>query len=332
MSGRDAGNRRAVVSVASDVTVLLLTIFLIVSRLFYKQLGMTRSFEFDRVALLGLMAALMAVRFAPISTRAGLAAWAVLASSSLTLAVLLILNLPVADIVKNGAIAIAYGTHTPAAIFQHDERYGYLLRPNTQDIEKLPDFNVTYTVGADGHRIMPVPEHARATVVFLGDWYTFGTGVGDRETYLHVLASEFWRDVHVVNTALPGWGVTQMVLTAMDTLAGSSLPAMIVAALVRDDPYRSYLRTPVTEGVKRRLEYVDGELVMRETDRTRALPPMTPELVEQELGMNLDLIREMHQAATAKGVACAVVLFADSSSYPAKFIYGLGTSQIPTID
>ena len=234
MSDRDAGNRRAVV-VASDVTVLLLTMFLIVSRLFYKQLGMARSFEFDRVVLLGLMAGLIALRFAPIGARALVAAWAVLASSSLALAVLLFLNAPVADVVKNAAIAVVYRPQSPTKIFQQDDRYGYVLRPNTQDVAKTPDFSVTYTIGPDGHRIMPVRERPRATVVFLGDSYGFGVGVGDRETYLCVLASEFWPDVNVVNTALPGWGLTQQYVKAMDTLTGSSLPAMIVATLIPDD-------------------------------------------------------------------------------------------------
>ena len=57
-------------------------------------------------------------------------------SLSLALVVCLALSIDVADTIKRVVLTVVVREHAPVGIFLPDERYGYVLRPNSKD--RLP--------------------------------------------------------------------------------------------------------------------------------------------------------------------------------------------------
>lgn len=326
-----AGATRVLVMVCDGAAIAEL-LFVIVTRLFYARLHMSRQFEFDRVAIIGvaiglLLLARTAARLAP---RALLAGTAVLGSAGIGLAVAMALSLDVSDAVKQLVLTFAVRKHLPA-IYLPDERYAYVLRPNSRDRHRDADFDVTYTIDAEGHRVTPSPLNPRTTLLVAGDSFTFGDGVEDHETYTSVLGREYWRDIKVVNAGVSGWGITQGYLTIADALERSPLPSAIVYQMIPDDQFRSYLRTPIVVGVKRRLEFVDGRFELRDVSAGRA-PDITPALIERELAMNRDVLERMNDACREHHVPFAILLLQDAGRYPPDLIYALASRQIPVVD
>jgi hypothetical protein len=61
-----------------------------------------------------------------------------------------------------------------------DERCGG-SRPNANGTKSSPGLQRACTIDATGHRVTPSPrEQPKATVVFVGGWFTFGEGVDAR--------------------------------------------------------------------------------------------------------------------------------------------------------
>jgi lysophospholipase L1-like esterase len=256
--------------------------------------------------------------------------------------VMLVSPLPAIDVafaLKRAAVTLdgvggRFFSHTVGGpVIMPDERYGWVLRPNARSTERMRDLTLTYTIDAAGHRVTPFPrEHPRATVVFVGDSFTFGEGVNDSEPYPAVLAARYWQDVSVVNAGVYAWGLMQMYLTVVDTLARQPLPTVIVVAIISSDLSRSYLRLPPEPGMKRRLEFVDNALVFRNVAEEQAPPPVDEELEVKELAMNRWMLGEMNRACEEKHVKLAVVLFPHEMGYPPDWIYALGAQHVPTVD
>jgi hypothetical protein len=328
-----AGRAPAALASACTAMSVAVMMFLVVTRLFYKQLHMGRDFEFDRVALAALAAALGALGLlAPrLGARLTLTGFSTLSAVALALAGCLALSIDVAGRVKQVITSVVFREHH-ADIYDGDDRYGYVLRPNARDRERSSEFDIVYSVDASGRRVTPSPKTPRATVVMAGDSFTFGTGVEDHETYPYLLGAEHWPDVKVVNAGVGGWGPTQGYLTVVDTLGRAPLPAAIVYGIIPDDQFRSYLRAPITMGMTRRLEFVDGTFAMKNVSERASAPAITPELVERELQMNRTLLINMYRECRRKQVGFAIVLMQDAGNYPPDLIYALAAEQIPIVD
>jgi hypothetical protein len=331
VAGRDRAAVARILAAIGDVTAVALLAFLIVSRLFYVRFHMTREFEFDRLILVALAAGLIVwsrlARYLDARVMLAGATLMIAAGGGVVLAVAK--SVDVAAAVKGAVVSAVVRAHDPS-IATSDTRYGYVLRPNARDYHRTADFSVTYTVDGGGRRVTPAPGHPRATVVFAGDSFTFGTGVEDHETYSWLLGSEHWRDVKVVNAGVGGWGITQGYLAIDDLLASEPLPSAIVYQMIPDDIFRSYLRGSVTTGVRRRLEFVDGAFVMREVQP--GAPAITPELVEREIRLARDLLLGMQARCAERHVPFAVLLLADRGKYPPALVYALGEHRVPLVD
>lgn len=323
----------ALIATASSGMSIALLAFLIASRLFYKQWHMSRDFEFDRLAIVALAAAfaVLGPLAARLRARMALAGFSTLASLSLALLACLALSVDVSGRIKQVVAAAVFRDHPPD-IYRPDERYGYLLRPNAQDRDRTPDYDVLYTVDAAGHRVTQSPASPRATLLIAGDSFVFGTGVNDTESFPYRIGAEHWPDVHVINAGVGGWGVTQGYLTVIDALARPPLPTLILYGMIPDDQFRSYLRTPVTVGIARRLEFVDGELIMRDVARGAPLSPVTTALLDREVALNLALLLKMNQACRDQQVGFAVLLMQDDGRFAPDLIYGLAANAIPIVD
>ena len=331
----------AVLGGACDTASVAALAYLVISRVFYDDLGVGQEFGADRFALLIIAAMLVVLRrlSARMDPRLTLASFAVLAASAAGLAILPAVNIQIADRLRSALVPVKsalfdtiHQTYTPRAIHRLDDRYGYVQIPNSTDSERGRGFTASYTIDADGYRTMPRPERPRATVVFLGDSFTYGWGVNDNQTFPYVLATEHWSDIRVINAGVEGWGLTQFYLAVTDMLARPPFPTVVIVAIIEDDLRRSHLRPPLIAGQRRRLEWIDGTFVPRDLRSAPASVAETRGLVEQEAELAAATITAMAVAARAKGVPLATVLLDGGKPFPPAFVYGLGRSGVPTLD
>ncbi len=73
-------------------------------------------------------------------------------------------------------------------------------------------YDVTYTIGSDGLRVMPPVDLRRHVdcLLFFGDSVTFGEGVDDEQAYPYLIARRIGPDFAVYNFAFSGYGPHQM--------------------------------------------------------------------------------------------------------------------------
>jgi lysophospholipase L1-like esterase len=88
---------------------------------------------------------------------------------------------------------------------------GWVPRPGTSHHRLAASFDVTYEIDADGFKAVPHRGEAEVQVFFFGDSYTFGHGVGNRDTWSNLLAREHFDDrVHIFNAGVNAYGLAQM--------------------------------------------------------------------------------------------------------------------------
>jgi hypothetical protein len=142
-----------------------------------------------------------------------------------------------------------------------DETLGWKLAPG-EVADDADDFQVVYSIGANGFRTAesePRPADA-PTVVFVGDSFTFGTGVSQGETFAERTAAEL--GATPINLGMAGFGVDQMWRT-LHHHALQHTPDLIVATFVVDDLNRSQTAYRYRNGWIPKPAYVvmDDELV-----------------------------------------------------------------------
>lgn len=95
-------------------------------------------------------------------------------------------------------------------LHRYSERYGWDLRPGAR--QRVGDSWVS--VNLQGYRGEPLPPQAqshRQRVVLLGDSVTFGTYVGDGQTFADILQARD-NQLEVINLAVQGYGLDQELL------------------------------------------------------------------------------------------------------------------------
>lgn len=138
----------------------------------------------------------------------------------------------------------------------HDPRLGFIARPG-------------FSYGGlhydeRGLRVTPAPEGialARPPILVVGDSYAHGDEVADDETWAARLQSLTGR--LVVNAALGGYGIDQMVLRA-EILVPEIKPAAIVLSFIADDVRRTEMKR-LWGAEKPYFESVGGVLALRNT-------------------------------------------------------------------
>jgi lysophospholipase L1-like esterase len=128
----------------------------------------------------------------------------------------------------------------------YDETYGWSLRPGARYVGRGGE---TITVNEDGYRgarHAPAPDPRVKRIVMLGDSITFGTGVGDDETFSHLLDAR--ADLEVLNLGVDGYGTDQ----ALIRLEREGLPrrpqVVILNFCVRNDIYDNALPVALYDG------------------------------------------------------------------------------------
>lgn len=101
-------------------------------------------------------------------------------------------------------------------MYGDDPILGYKLMPNalerhTEEYGRRLIFNVLYKTDDEGRRATPIEStHRRSKfILFFGDSYTFGWGLGQRQT-LPYYVGQLAPDYHPYNYGVSGWGPAQM--------------------------------------------------------------------------------------------------------------------------
>lgn len=225
---------------------------------------------------------------------------------------------------------------TPVGIWRTDPRYGYVHIPGATGIHRTADFEVRYTIGDDGNRVIPAPPDPRGEILFLGGSYTFGHGVEDAESYPARLAAGPWSTWWVRNRAVMGWGTTHAYLALSDRLAAAPPPALVLYAMIeahvmRNSVRASWVKTLTAyDRLHPHFELVAGAPVFQGVVDESGAVPDSPELRRKELALTAAFLKAMRDACRARGVAFAVILLGDDWSVPVVRL--LATSGIPLVD
>jgi hypothetical protein len=152
----------------------------------------------------------------------------------------------------------------PSINFVTDPQTGWRMRANHSFLYTLDHLTYVYTSNSQGFR-GPAdfdPHDRRFKVAFVGDSFTFGTGVPNDGTYAAVLAAAS-PDRVSWNFAMPGFGVDQAWLSARYQ-ALPLKPDLLVVGLINIDFERSQVVFRRVEGFsKPTFKLVDGKLVQR---------------------------------------------------------------------
>ncbi len=138
----------------------------------------------------------------------------------------------------------------------YDAVIGWKLAPGQPIREATADYDVTYEVNAQGFRSRydfaapSSPPPVTRRIAFLGDSFTFGSGVREEETFVAQVerelansdtergASENPQEIQALNYGLGGFGVDQMAL-ALEHYALPWGADLVVISFIRNDLDRS---------------------------------------------------------------------------------------------
>ena len=96
--------------------------------------------------------------------------------------------------------------------YQYDETLGWKNKPNAEGILKMPDSTTHIKINSKGLRDRSYgykkPEGVMRIVV-LGDSFTWGYGVEDKERYTEILEEGLLENIQVINMGVTGYGTDQ---------------------------------------------------------------------------------------------------------------------------
>ncbi len=202
-----------------------------------------------------------------------------------------------------------------AALSVPDDRYGWRLEPNASATISNPDFSVTHTTNARGHRVVPGRPDEGPVVTIMGGSFTMGTGVEDHESYPAVLQQEYWPHCRVRNLACEGYGTAHAVLLLREILEEAPRPDLVIYAwihhhLSRNDRRESWLEMLDRFGAESPYFALnDGDLLYQGTiDADQALDDDDPNLVTREFRKTRAMLEEMRDLCRAREIPLVVVL------------------------
>jgi len=120
-----------------------------------------------------------------------------------------------------------------------DPFVGWKLEPDARIPERQAEYSVTYRTNPQGFRSpydFSRPKTKRR-IAFLGDSFTFGSGVADDETFAALIDAEL-PETQVFNYGIGAFGIDQMWMT-LRHYALRSEPDVVVVAFIRSDLERS---------------------------------------------------------------------------------------------
>jgi len=141
------------------------------------------------------------------------------------------------------------GDRVPVRDNTWDSRVGWTLPADAELTETTEDYTVVYRSDASGFRDRRLDDAQKSgtSIVFLGDSFTFGSGVTDEQTFVRQVERKL-PGVRCHNLGIGGFGIDQMWMTLRHY--GHPLqPSLVILAFIRNDLDRSLTAYRLGHGV-----------------------------------------------------------------------------------
>lgn len=193
-----------------------------------------------------------------------------------------------------------------------DPLYGSIGIPGQVAHAHHRDFDVRYTIGPDGFRVMPMGPKGAPEIVIIGCSFTFGIGVDDDQTYSALLARDAWPNYRVLNWSFSGWGTNHACLAVEEALKLKPKPALILYGFFFGHLIRNDLRQSWHRSTRARFPLFDEKgNHLGLTSPWKADKPDSPELDQREREVTRALLLRMKRACDQAGVPFAVLFLRD---------------------
>lgn len=115
---------------------------------------------------------------------------------------------------QSQSLGMPAGTGHPKGFYELTDDVGYIPKANAEMTDRSEAngrviYSVTYNSGPDHFRVVPAAPQAEACVLLFGDSFTFGTGVGNDETFAAQIVKQSGGKVAAHNFGIAGWGPHQ---------------------------------------------------------------------------------------------------------------------------
>lgn len=155
---------------------------------------------------------------------------------------------------------------------------GWELTPGARVRHTHPDYDVVYTVNADGYRgtAAPLrPPAGQSRVVVLGDSFTFGLGADDADIFTEVLNRRAAPERLFLNFAVPGTSTDQQLLLAEDRAFAVKPDLVVLVVYLGNDLIDNTLAYPLQADVAKPYFALtdDGTLALRNVPVPRERKP-----------------------------------------------------------
>ncbi len=158
--------------------------------------------------------------------------------------------------------------------FERDPTIGWRMAPDAEFTWKTEGQGFPFRAGPDGFRIddrhdAPAASASAKTIAFVGDSFTYGTGVRFADSFATLTAAKLGAVAR--NCGMPGFGIDQMWLTLRHEVLPRR-PDLVVFAFVLDDFERSLHAWRAAEGFNKPVFKLVGDTLAQKTASDRPGP------------------------------------------------------------
>ncbi len=162
-------------------------------------------------------------------------------------------------------------------LIQYDAALGWRLQPNWRGEHRHGDFSVRYAthrLGFRGDTAFPQRDPGRPLTAIVGDSFTFGFGVNDDATFVHLLDAAAPGGAAFANLAVPGYGTDQQLLLIEREVVQIMPSRILLVVYVGNDLLDNLRASPLqVRSPKPYFVWQDGDLRLRNSP---VPPPPAP--------------------------------------------------------
>jgi hypothetical protein len=201
----------------------------------------------------------------------------------------------------------------PSGLWEESERYGFVNKKSVSVRHKHLSFDVTYNINEEGGRVTPEGQNRKGHILFLGGSNTFGTGVADNESYPSLLAAGPWKDWHIHNQAVVGWGTMQATLLLEEKMESFS-PSVVIYGLIPHHVKRNYISKAWFSSLKNftgrypHYEMIDGQAKLQGLRHMFEGLEESLELRKKEFMLTAAFLKKMKSLCDERDIPLLVVL------------------------
>jgi len=130
-------------------------------------------------------------------------------------------------------------------LIQYDKLLGWKLSPFWRGKHKHKDFNVQYSVNQHGFRGTFNINPKQKKIAFIGDSFTFGQGVNDKDTFVEMLNNSPKYKHSYLNFAVPGYSTDQEYLLIKTHILKFDPTMIVLVVYLGNDLYDNQLPFPL---------------------------------------------------------------------------------------